>query len=176
MIDSRFSLISIDGAKEGQADALFAQYTTDKYCYRLLKVTHEAAASWYLYATSKDEGECSDIISYVLGVFDTCGQLSYFLDLHLEHELKVPALQITGLINQVYYDDNGVLVFPEYAGVYRVGFKSYTVDIDEMQRDKRIVNYIQSYKTQYLGVFSEKDACIAIYSHFDQRLRGCKMC
>jgi len=175
-MDPRFTPIS---SQEPVSSSVIndAIYKTEHFTYRLLAVQLDGqGVSWYLYASDSD-AEQSDRVDWVLGVFDTCGQLSFFLDLHLDNELKVPALKLAPDNRFLGVDGEGRFCFPMYAGVYRVGFKSYTVDICPDSLEKRIVHYIQSYKTEYLGLFeNEKEACLGIYSHFDNRLRGCKMC
>lgn len=177
-IDKRFSsLLEVDVASQLPGALHYAVYKSEHYCYWLLALKEQQEEIWYLYASSLYSGIEIDLIEQVLGVFDTCGQLSFFLDLHEINELKVPALKINYSVERrIYTDDQGVLHYPRYAGVYRVGFKSYTVDVAPDNEAIRIVHYIQSYKTQYLGVFEEKEACLAIYSHFDKRIRGCAMC
>ncbi len=176
-MDKRFSSLLDEGSSSQLCGILhYAVYKTEHYCYWLLAFKEQREETWYLYATSLNTGLHTDKIEQVLGVFDTCGQLSFFLDLHVMNELRVPALKINRLNTSIYTDEQGVFHYPHYAGVYRVGFKSYTVDISPDNLNQRIVHYIQSYKTQYLGVFEEKEACLAVYSHFDKRIRGCAMC
>jgi len=138
-----------------------------KACIRL-----SDGPSWYLYARDAEGGNC-----FILGVFDTEGQLDFFLSLHRENPLKVPGLRADSMPwPPVTLDDGGELSFPRYVGVYLVGMKSYRVEADEVNAGLYFVNYRDRYHTEYLGEASEKDACLLLYSHFDARLRGCKMC
>lgn len=138
----------------------------DGWRYQRLLLERAGERFCYLYA---DDGQ----VAWVLGVFDTAGQADFFLALHNDNSLKVPALRLNTEAPSVRLE-SGVLVYPCYAGVYRVGFKSYLVDRDDSGATR--VQYIDRYKTQMLGEGGEKDMCLAVYSHFDARLRGCKMC
>lgn len=152
----------------------FGEVATDTFLYRLLHLSLDAGERWYLYATRiQEEDKSTDEVEYVLGVFDNIGQAEYFLTLHQENELKIPALRLAQ--PAVLRVEAGIPYYPVYAGVYRVGFKSYVVaKTDDLK--VRSVNYVQSYKTQYLGEFEEVECCLAIYMHFDTRLRGCSIC
>ncbi|WP_136681072.1 hypothetical protein [Neptunomonas sp. XY-337] len=151
----------------------FGEVATDTFLYRLLHLSLDAGERWYLYATRIQEDKSTDAVEYVLGVFDNIGQAEYFLMLHQGNELKIPALRLAQ--PAVLRVEAGVPCYPLYAGVYRVGFKSYVVAKTD-DPEVRSVNYVQSYKTQYLGEFEEVECCLAIYTHFDTRLRGCSMC
>lgn len=127
--------------------------------------------TWCLYAL-----DTAQQATYVLGVFDTREQAEFFLALHSDNPLKVPGL----LTDEVEWpllalNADGQLIRARYQGVYRVGLKSYRVLQDE-QSGLFTLSYIDGYHTEYLGVADEKEACLMIYSHFDARLRGCKMC
>lgn len=123
---------------------------------------------WYLHAKEYENDQV-----FVLGCFDTRGQADFFLALHSMNPLNVPAL--------VALDQGWPALLerdiqqPVYAGTYRVGFKSYRVEKDP---DSGLLSlaYVDRYHTDYLGLATEKEACLLIYSHFDARLRGCKMC
>jgi hypothetical protein len=141
---------------------------SDQFYYQRLALTRGAEVFWYLYAWNEDA-------SWVLGVFDTAGQADFFLALHTDNPLKVPALELPRSGPPVTVADE-TLVYADYAGVYRVGFKSYRVETDKLDPELRSMHYVEGYNSQFLGVASEKEACLAIYSHFDARLRGCKMC
>jgi hypothetical protein len=111
---------------------------------------------------------------WVLGVFDHFDQLQMFLALHNDNPLKVPALRIDQKWPAVNYQKSTLIDYPHYQGVYRVGFKSYRVS-EEI--DGYLVDYIDGYKAEQLGVLeTEVEACLTLYSHFDSRTRGCKMC
>lgn len=140
--------------------------------YLLVQVSESAGGiSWCLYALDQAENK-----TYVLGVFDTRDQAEFFLALHSDNPLKVPALLTRDLqwpLLELSVD--GQLIRARYQGVYKVGLKSYRVQQDE-QSGLFTLTYIDRYHTEYLGEAAEKDACLMIYSHFDARLRGCKMC
>lgn len=137
--------------------------------YQRLAVERAGEVFHYLYARSP---ECT----CVLGVFDTPGQADMFLALHNENPLNVPALLQADLDGDAVRVEQGVLCYPRYAGLYRVGFKSYRVENDSADPERRVLQYVDRYNSQGLGVLPEKEACLKIYSHFDGRLRGCKMC
>ncbi|PSL13205.1 hypothetical protein CLV44_11334 [Marinobacterium halophilum] len=137
--------------------------------YQRLALARAGEAFYYLYAASGAQ-------VWVLGVFDTAGQADMFLALHNDNPLNVPALEQRGLQPPAVSVEEGVLRYPRYAGMYRVGFKSYRVEPDMADADLLMLQYVERYNSQLLGVLPEKEACLAIYSHFDGRLRGCKMC
>ncbi len=137
--------------------------------YQRLTLKRSGELFCYLYASSPEA-------VWVLGVFDTPGQADFFLALHNENPLMVPALQQAGLAGAAVRIEQGVLRYPSYEGLYRVGFKSYQVDRDAVDDSLRSLMYVERYNSQGLGVLPEKEACLKIYSHFDGRLRGCKMC
>jgi len=141
---------------------------SEAFHYQCLGIERAGEVFWYLYAWNEAS-------SWVLGVFDTRGQVDFFLALHSDNPLKVPALAlaVSGVPVRV---ERGRLMYPRYAGVYRVGFKSYRVEADHLDADLLGMHYVDRYNSQFLGVAGEKEACLAIYSHFDSRLRGCKMC
>lgn len=141
---------------------------SNSFNYQRLAVRRSEEVFWYLYAWNATG-------SRVLGVFDTSGQIDFFLALHSDNPLKVPALALQESGSPVRVEA-GRLVYPRYAGVYRVGLKSYRVEPDNHQPLLLSMQYIDGYNSQLMGVASEKEACLAIYSHFDARLRGCKMC
>ena len=140
--------------------------------YLLLQVSESAdELSWCLYALDLAENK-----TYVLGVFDTRDQAEFFLALHSDNPLKVPALLTRDLQwPLVELSADGQLIRAKYQGVYKVGLKSYRVQQDD-QSGLFTLTYIDRYHTEYLGEAAEKEACLIIYSHFDARLRGCKMC
>lgn len=168
--DQRFAPVYLEGADT--AHISLSRCDLDDRVYWALYVAERCA--WYLY-TSSPEQAAQALIGSVLGVFDTLDQLRFFLARYDENRLFIPALKYRAPL-PVCYMAADRLVYPRFEGVYRVGFKSYTVEVDEQNPELRIVHYIQDYRTQYLGCVPEKDACILLYSHFDQRLRGCKMC
>ncbi len=137
--------------------------------YQRLDLMRSGEAFHYLYAASSDG-------VWVLGVFDTLGQVDFFLALHNDNPLQVPALMQAGLEGDAVRVEQGQLCYPRYEGLYRVGFKSYQVDRDAVDSNSRSLMYVDRYNSQGLGVLPEKEACLKIYSHFDGRLRGCKMC
>jgi len=141
---------------------------SDSFHYQRLAIRRDEEMFWYLYAWDESD-------SWVLGVFDTAGQADFFLALHTDNPLKVPALKLVDS-GQPVRIEAGRLVYPHYAGVYRVGFKSYRVEPDGVAPEQYDMYYIERYNSQFLGMATEKEACLAIYSHFDARLRGCKMC
>lgn len=138
----------------------------DDWHYQRLLLERKGERFCYLYA---DQGRDA----WVLGVFDTPGQAEFFLALHNDNPLKVPALKLNTLAPAVRIEQ-GMLVYPHYVGVYRVGFKSYLVE--RAGNTTMQAQYIDRYKTQMIGEGGEKEMCLAVYSHFDARLRGCKMC
>ena len=128
----------------------------------------------YLYAEGTLELGLPERGVWVLGVFDHFDQLQLFLALHHNNPLKVPALRIEQSWPVVKYQEQSLIDYPHYSGVYRVGFKSYRVT---QEIDGYRVEYLDGYKAELLGVLSsEVEACLALYSHFDSRTRGCKMC
>ena len=128
----------------------------------------------YLYAEGDLELGLSDRGVWVLGVFDHFEQLQFFLALHNDNPLKVPSLRIEQSWPVVNYQESTLIDYPHYQGVYRVGFKSYRVT---QENDECRVEFIDGYKAELLGVVeTEVDACLTLYSHFDSRTRGCKMC
>ncbi|MBA4501185.1 hypothetical protein [Marinobacterium marinum] len=137
--------------------------------YQRLALQRGDETFYYLYAMS-EEGV------WVLGVFDTPGQADFFLALHNEDPLMVPALLQPVLAGDAVRVEQGKLCYPRYEGLYRVGFKSYQVAVDQVDAGLRTLLYVERYNSQGLGVLPEKEACLKIYSHFDGRLRGCKMC
>lgn len=137
--------------------------------YQRLALTRSGEMFQYLYAMSS-EGV------WVLGVFDTPGQADFFLALHNENPLMVPALLQAGMEGDAVRVEQGRFRYPQYEGLYRVGFKSYRVDPDTDDASLKSLLYVDRYNSQGLGVLPEKEACLKIYSHFDGRLRGCKMC
>ena len=142
----------------------------ERYNYlRLVLPTKE-----YLYAEGELELGLSDRGVWVLGVFDHFEQLQLFLGLHKDNPLKVPALRIEQNWPVVKYQKSVLIDYPHYQGVYRVGFKSYRVT-QEINGCR--VEFVDGYKAELLGVVeTEVDACLTVYSHFDSRTRGCKMC
>lgn len=140
--------------------------------YLLVQVAESVGeTSWCLYALDQAENK-----TYVLGVFDTRDQAEFFLALHSDNPLKVPALLTDELQwPLLVLSAEGQLIRARYQGVYKVGLKSYRVQQDE-QSGLFTLTYIDRYHTEYLGEAAEKEACLMIYSHFDARLRGCKMC
>ncbi|MEY3038237.1 MAG: hypothetical protein RL143_804 [Pseudomonadota bacterium] len=129
----------------------------------------------YLYAEGLIELGLDERGVWVLGVFDTSEQLQMFLALHNDNPLKVPALRIESDWPVVSYTDANLESYAHYQGVYRVGFKSYRVT--QTESETLLVNYIDGYKSELLGEFNEEvEACLKVYSHFDARTRGCKMC
>lgn len=125
---------------------------------------------WYLYARA-----AATAAPHVLGVFDTAAQAELFLELHSFNPLKVPGLQVAdGHWPPLWRDAQGQIQHLPYAGVYKVGLKSYRVDI--LEDGRRALHYIDRYASQYLGEADEVDVCLLLYSHFDARLRGCSMC
>ncbi len=141
----------------------------ENWCYQRLALWRSGEVFHYLYASSS-EGV------WVLGVFDTPAQVDFFLALHNHNPLQVPALLQVGLEGDAVRVEQGVLCYPHYEGLYRVGFKSYQVDQEGEDPNMRSLIYVDRYNSQGLGVLPEKEACLKIYSHFDGRLRGCKMC
>lgn len=139
------------------------------WTYQRMLLMRGTEAFYYLYASSADK-------TWVLGVFDTADQAEFFLALHNDNPLNVPALEVSGLAGLAVRVEQGVLRYPDYKGLYRVGFKSYRVEPDSGDERLRTLLYVDRYNSQLLGVLPEKEACLAIYSHFDGRLRGCKMC
>lgn len=154
---------------EGVGWSLYTS-SNERFNYlRLVLPTQE-----YLYAEGTLELGLPDRGVWVLGVFDHFDQLQLFLALHHNNPLKVPALRIEQSWPVVKYQEQSLIDYPHYSGVYRVGFKSYRVteEIDGYR-----VEYLDGYKAELLGVLaSEVEACLALYSHFDSRTRGCKMC
>ncbi|MGB0223545.1 hypothetical protein XMD579_000204 [Marinobacterium sp. xm-d-579] len=167
----QLSITATDWLLQAKGDdwSLFASVTNRFNYLRLTLPTKE-----YLYAEGEQELGQSDRGVWVLGVFDHVEQLQYFLALHNDNPLKVPALKIEQSWPVVAYQEQSLMDYPHYSGVYRVGFKSYRVT---QEIDGYRVEYIDGYKAALLGVLeSEVDAFLALYSHFDSRTRGCKMC
>ncbi|KGK42328.1 hypothetical protein LH51_08225 [Nitrincola sp. A-D6] len=140
--------------------------------YLLVQVSESVGEiSWCLYALEQAQNK-----TYVLGVFDTRDQAEFYLALHSDNPLKVPALLTDELQwPMLELTTGGQLLRARYQGVYKVGLKSYRVQANE-ESDLLTLWYIDRYHTEYLGEAAEKEACLKIYSHFDARLRGCKMC
>lgn len=138
-----------------------------EFHYYLYTRQEGVETSCYLYAW-----ELKSQRAYVLGVFDTRPQALWFVELHRSNPLKVPVL-ITPLEQPMFV--SGVWHQP-YEGVYRVGYKSYRVTRLEEGEGLYSVDFIDRYKVQHLGIFSQKESCLHVYSHFDTRLRGCSMC
>jgi len=154
---------------EGEGWSLYTSANKRFNYLRLALPTQE-----YLYAEGALELGLSDRGVWVLGVFDHFDQLQLFLALHHDNPLKVPALRIEQSWPVVKYQEQSLIDYPHYSGVYRVGFKSYRVT---QERDGYSVEYLDGYKAELLGVLaSEVETCLALYSHFDSRTRGCKMC
>lgn len=137
--------------------------------YQHLAIERAGEPFHYLYAASGQR-------VWVLGVFDTAAQADLFLALHNANPLFVPALEQIGRSAPAVRVEQGRLCYPRYAGLYRVGLKSYRVDEDTGDSRLRLVQYVDRYHVQGLGVLPEKEACLAVYSHFDGRLRGCGLC
>lgn len=130
----------------------------------------------YLYAVEKKQQ-----FGYVLGVFDSEGQLDWFLQQHRLNALNVPALRVEMTGEQFFanIESAQLIDFQDFQGVYRVGYKSYQVVRLEQSlvEDKSyLLSFIDRYKVTELGTFNEKDACVELYNHFFNRLSGCKMC
>ena len=170
--DKRFKIV------QSTPCLVLSEYQTPEYRYFLAHVFESPnSAHWRLYGMSKTnlDAEFPSELNQILGVFDTEGQASYYVDLHSENPLFIPALTLRSCdldISKGIYVSN----LPPYAGVYRVGFKSYVVAISERDPALRSLTYVDRYRTQYLGEANELESCLILYSHFDQRLRGCKMC
>ncbi len=153
---------------DGVVSAVLESCRLEQWRYQRLLIETASESSCYLYV---DDGEQA----WVLGVFDTLGQADFFLALHNQNPLFVPALLLAEPAPAVQVLD-GCLAYPVYAGVYRVGFKSYNVEVlPELSGSVR-ADYIDHYRVESLGEGPEKEMCLQIYSHFDGRLRGCKMC
>jgi hypothetical protein len=140
--------------------------------YLLVQVSESAGEIfWCLYALDQAQNK-----TYVLGVFDTRDQAEFFLALHSDNPLNIPALLTDELRWPLLaLSADGQLIRARYQGVYKVGLKSYRVQADDAAGMFSLW-YVDRYHTEYLGVAAEKEACLMIYSHFDARLRGCKMC
>ncbi|MBT00201.1 MAG: hypothetical protein CMI01_16210 [Oceanospirillaceae bacterium] len=146
---------------------------SDAFLYHRLAVDVSGEVHWYLYALALT-GEPS---LFVLGVFDTPGQVDFFLALHSDNPLKVPALrQLEAGAGWLRVDEEGVLTYPHYAGIYQVGLKSYLVEPLAEHPGWVSARYADRDHVEYLGEGTEKEMCLSVYSHFDARLRGCKMC
>lgn len=146
-------------------------FETAHFSYQRLNLNNR----YYLYAEGLIELGGSERGVWVLGVFDTVEQSDMFLALHIDNPLKVPALRIESDWPVVQFTDASLDAFAHYQGVYRVGFKSYRVTPTES--DTLLVEYIDGYKSELLGECEgEVEACLKVYSHFDARTRGCKMC
>ncbi|MDI3325481.1 hypothetical protein QKW35_13950 [Pontibacterium granulatum] len=153
------------------------RYPDDNGC-----LEHWVEAEFHYYLYTRREGKDTSCYlyawqlkphrAYVLGVFDTRSQALLFVDLHRGNPLKVPAL-ITPLEQPRFVADGW---HQPYVGVYRIGYKSYRVSRLEAGTGLHSVDFLDRYKVQHLGVFSEKESCLEVYSHFDTRLRGCSMC
>ncbi len=136
--------------------------------YQRLQLQTVSGLKCYLYVDDGDQ-------AWVLGVFDTLGQADFFLALHNANPLYVPTLLIEQHAPAVRMVDQQ-LHWPVYAGLYRVGFKSYRVELVETEADWVRAEYIDGYRVESLGEGPEIEVCLQVYSHFDGRLRGCKMC
>jgi hypothetical protein len=146
---------------------------TDEFLYHRLGIEVAGEPYWYLYALSL-RGEPS---LWVLGVFDTPGQVDFFLALHNDNPLKVPALrQLDAGAGWLQVDQDGILQYPHYSGVYQVGLKSYRVEPIDDGSGRYRAHYADRDHIDYLGEANEKEICLKVYSHFDGRLRGCKLC
>ena len=136
-------------------------YSTNDFDYQRL----EDQGSTYLYARSRENLD----ETYVLGAFDTPEQADLFVALHQRNPLFVPALRAD--FDWPVIDAKSA----PYEGIYRVGFKAYRVGRTEAGWLR--VEYSERYAHELIGeVESEIDACLAVYNHFDRRLRGCKLC
>ncbi len=153
---------------EGVKSAVLEYCQFEQWHYQRLLVETASESSCYLYV---DDGEQA----WVLGVFDTLGQADFFLALHNQNPLFVPALLLAESVPAVRVLD-GCLRYPVYTGVYRVGFKSYNVEALAEPDGWVRADYIDHYRVESLGEGAEKEICLKVYSHFDGRLRGCKMC
>lgn len=146
---------------------------TEEFLYHRLGVEVAGDPCWYLYALTL-RGEPS---LWVLGVFDTCGQVDFFLALHNDNPLNVPGLrQFDAGAGWLRLEEGGRLHYPHYSGVYQVGLKSYRVEplMDGSGHYRAL--YADRDHVDYLGEGTEKEVCLQVYSHFDARLRGCKLC
>lgn len=142
--------------------------TREDWHYQRLVIKRDQEPFCYLYV---DDGSSS----WVLGVFDTTGQAEFFLALHNANPLFVPALLQESSAPAVKLEQEQ-LIYPVYTGLYRVGLKSYRVEAVEGQAGTVSAEYIDRYHVELLGQGGEKEVCLLVYSHFDGRLRGCKMC
>lgn len=143
------------------------------FLYHRLGVQVDGEPYWYLYALSLT-GEPS---LWVLGVFDTAGQVDFFLALHSDNPLKVPALrQLEAGAGWLKLGADGELHYPHYSGIYQVGMKSYRVVPIASEPGLYSAGYGDRDHIDYLGQADEKEICLLVYSHFDSRLRGCKLC
>lgn len=146
---------------------------SDSFLYHRLGVEEGGERYWYLYALSLT-GEPS---LWVLGVFDTPEQVDFFLALHSDNPLNVPGLrQLEAGAGWLRVNDAGKPVYPHYTGVYQVGLKTYRVAAVSSQPGLYTASYGDRDHVEYLGESSEKEICLMVYSHFDGRLRGCKLC
>ncbi len=158
-------------AAEGAVQYQLEQRVQNGFTYQLLQLIQGTEQSFYLYARRDTHQQ-----AYVLGVFDTRDQAVIFTDLHVENELTVPALALAGGCKAFVCLLDGQLHWIPYAGFYKVGHKSYQVEIDVADNRLRLVHYVQNYKAEYLGQATEKEACLLIYNHFFKRVSGCSLC
>lgn len=150
----------------------YATCSSDTFRYYRLGVEVEGEPYWYLYAMTLSEAPSL----WVLGVFDTLGQVDFFLALHSNEPLWVPALQtLEDDTEWLQVQADGGLIYPHYAGIYRVGLKSYRVS-ETADPGIYTATYADRDHVEYLGQANEKEICLRVYSHFDARLRGCKLC
>lgn len=151
----------------------YALCRSDDFLYHRLGVGVAGDPYWYLYALALS-GEPA---LWVLGVFDTPGQVDFFLALHSDNPLNVPALrQLDAAAGWLQVDTSGRLQYPHYSGVYQVGLKSYRVEALNDGSGHYRAHYADRDHEEYLGEAVEKEICLQVYSHFDSRLRGCKLC
>ncbi|MBV1789592.1 hypothetical protein KQ940_16175 [Marinobacterium sp. D7] len=143
------------------------------FLYHRLGLDVDGEPYWYLYALSLTGAPTL----WVLGVFDTAGQVDFFLALHSDNPLKVPALrQFEAGPGWLQLNTAGQIHYPHYAGVYQVGLKSYRVVPVAAEPGLFSASYSDRDHVDYLGQASEKEICLLVYGHFDSRLRGCKLC
>jgi len=165
-----------DGFPRAERPAGLIDYSicrSDDFLYHRLGVEVAGEPWWYLYALALS-GEPA---LWVLGVFDTPGQVDFFLALHRDNPLKVPALrQLDAAAGWLQVDVEGRLSYPHYSGVYQVGLKSYRVEALADGSGHYRAHYADRDHVEYLGEATEKEICLKVYSHFDGRLRGCKLC
>ncbi len=150
------------------------EYASSNFSYQCLEL-REPVTRIYLYAFGRETPD-QQAGSYILGVFDLKAQAEHFLHLHRLNHLNIPCLRVGRDQPMVQVEGDHLIDYQRYEGVYTVGLKSYRV-YHPNDSDLLRIEYMDRYQVELLGeTDDEVQSCLWVYSHFDARLRGCRVC